>query len=120
MYHTRFHTLSGKPSEVTFQDHSTESADELESSGPSSATRRSTRQNNIECQPQLIALPNPKYFRIHNAIAGVLHMSGAGGFLDEIIKEYDRSGGSSKAVPVGDDLWEYVLRLSLQQLVVSR
>ena len=35
-----------------------------------------------------IPLPNPKFFAIHAAIAGVLHTSGAGKFLDELLEKY--------------------------------
>jgi hypothetical protein len=35
-----------------------------------------------------ISLPNPKFLSIHAAIAGVLHTSGAGDFLDELFEKY--------------------------------
>ena len=38
--------------------------------------------------PRSIPLPNPHYLAIHAAIAGVLHMSGAGKFFDELLNEY--------------------------------
>jgi hypothetical protein len=55
---------------VTFKDHSGDFI-----SGPSRKSRS-------------IPLPNPHYLAIHAAIAGVLHMSGAGRFFDELLDEY--------------------------------
>ncbi|KIJ91979.1 hypothetical protein K443DRAFT_126075 [Laccaria amethystina LaAM-08-1] len=40
-------------------------------------------------KPRSIPLPNPRYLAIHAAIAGILHMSGAGKFFDELL-EYAR------------------------------
>jgi hypothetical protein len=48
-----------------------------------------------------IDLPDPQFIAIHAAIAEVLHMSGAGGFLDELFRKFGPSGESS---PVG--CWE--------------
>ena len=39
-------------------------------------------------EPRSIPLPNPHYLAIHAAIAGVLHMSGAGNFFDALLNEY--------------------------------
>ena len=39
-------------------------------------------------EPRSIPLPNPHYLAIHAAIAGVLHMSGAVKFFDELLNEY--------------------------------
>ena len=39
-------------------------------------------------EPRSIPLPNPHYLAMHAAIAGVLHMSGAGKFFDELLSEY--------------------------------
>ena len=35
-----------------------------------------------------IPLPNPRYLAIHAAIAGILHMSAAGKFFDELLDKY--------------------------------
>jgi hypothetical protein len=40
-------------------------------------------------------LPNPIFIALHAGIARVLHMSGAGEVLDQIIDRYDKQGGSS-------------------------
>jgi hypothetical protein len=56
---------------VTFVDHSNDF-----SSG-------SSRKRN-----RTFDLPNPQYIAIHAAIAGVLDMSGAGRFLDELLDKY--------------------------------
>ena len=55
---------------VTFEDHSGDFI-----SGPSCK------------EPRSIPHPNPHYLAIHAAIAGVLHMSGAGQFFDEVLNE---------------------------------
>jgi len=34
---------------------------------------------------RVLELPNPTFIRIHAAIAGILHMSGAGRFFDELL-----------------------------------
>jgi hypothetical protein len=39
-------------------------------------------------RPREISLPNPKFLAIHAAIAGILHTSGAGEFLDELFEKY--------------------------------
>ena len=39
-------------------------------------------------EPRTIPLPNPHYLAIHAAIAGALHMSGAGQFFDELLNEH--------------------------------
>jgi len=54
-------------------------------------------------------LPNPLFFRIHSAIAGVLHMSGAGEEIDAAVKRAGGAGASG-AVPVGDDFEHIFLR----------
>ncbi|KAF8175762.1 hypothetical protein BJ912DRAFT_706669 [Pholiota molesta] len=58
---------------VTFEDHGNDfssSANKLKRSAP-------------------IDLPNPRYIEIHAAIAGILNMSGAGKFFDELLRKYD-------------------------------
>lgn len=54
-------------------------------------------------------MPNPLFFRIHSAIAGVLHMSGAGEEIDAAVKRAGGAGASG-AVPVGDDFEHIFLR----------
>jgi len=41
------------------------------------------------------AFANPIFIALHAGIARVLHMSGAGEVLDQIIDRYDKQGGSS-------------------------
>ncbi|KAF8874715.1 hypothetical protein CPB84DRAFT_1797264 [Gymnopilus junonius] len=45
-----------------------------------------------------VNLPDPSYIAIHAAIAGVLNMSGAGRFFDELLGEYKDKGGNVPAV----------------------
>jgi len=61
---------------ITFRDHSNDF-----NSG-------STRKRN-----RTVALPNPHYIGIHAAIAGVLNMSGAGRFFDELLDKYKDDEG---------------------------
>ena len=42
-----------------------------------------------------VNLPNPHYLRIHAAVAGILHMSGAGKFFDELLGKFGEQDGSS-------------------------
>jgi hypothetical protein len=42
-----------------------------------------------------ISLPDPEFIRIHAAITGILNMSGAGKFFDELLDKYRDCGGSA-------------------------
>ena len=52
-------------------------------------------QSSRRKRPREVPLPEPHYIRLHATIAGVLHMSGAGKFLDELLEKYDDGDGSS-------------------------
>ncbi|KAK7690767.1 hypothetical protein QCA50_005866 [Cerrena zonata] len=67
---------------VIFRDRS---ADLLELGG---ASRKRDRTHD---------LPNPHFIAIHAAIAGILHMSGAGKFFDELLDKY---GGDDDSAPL--------------------
>lgn len=45
-----------------------------------------------------VDLPDPHYIAIHAAIAGVLNMSGAGRFFDELLDKYKDKDGNVPAV----------------------
>jgi len=97
------------PKRITFTD---SSALYSEPSSPPRKKKRTTRSGDageeIQEVQQGVALPNPLFFRIHSAIAGVLHMSGAGEEIDAAVK---RAGGAgASAVPVGDDFEHIFLR----------
>ena len=83
------HGLIGmdRTKEIELKDHSGEFQLEKESS-----SRK---------RPWSLALPNPHYLAIHAGIAGVLHMSGAGKFLDELL---ERFGGGDGSLPIHS--WE--------------
>ncbi|KAF8885588.1 hypothetical protein BD779DRAFT_1532590 [Infundibulicybe gibba] len=66
---------------VEFRDRSTEFQ-----TGQAKPNRKRARE---------IPLPEPCYLRIHAVIAGILHMSGAGKFFDELLEKYDDEEGSS-------------------------
>jgi hypothetical protein len=66
---------------ITFEDHSNDFLSD------------STRKRNPP-----VDLPNPHYIAIHAAIAGILHMSGAGRFLDELLDRYKDDKGNVPAV----------------------
>jgi hypothetical protein len=66
---------------VTFKDHS--------NSEPSGSSRKRKRP---------VPLPNPNHIAIHATIAGILNMSGAGRFFDELLDKYKDDEG--KVPPV--------------------
>jgi hypothetical protein len=66
---------------ITFEDHSNDFLSD------------STRKRNPP-----VDLPNPHYIAIHAAIAGILHMSGAGRFFDELLEKYKDDEGNVPAV----------------------
>ena len=47
-----------------------------------------THSGSSQKQNRDIPLPNPRYLAIHAAIAGILHMSAAGKFFDELLDKY--------------------------------
>ena len=49
-----------------------------------------------------ISLPDPEFIRIHAAITGILNMSGAGKFFDELLDKYRSCGGSAPSPSWGD------------------
>ena len=59
---------------VIFRDHSNDFSSE-----PSGSSRKKKRP---------IPLPSPKYISIHAILAGVMNMSGAGRFFDELLDKY--------------------------------
>jgi hypothetical protein len=63
---------------VKFEDHSQDGVGEV----ASSSRKRDREAMGIE-------LPRAEFFRIHAAIAGVLHMSGAGRFFDELLAKFN-------------------------------
>lgn len=67
-----------------------------------------------------ISLPNPRYLAIHAAIAGILHMSAAGKFFDELLDIYKDDEGKAPSVRSWTELEklmeEGVLRDSVESL----
>ena len=67
-----------------------------------------------------IDLPNPCYIAIHAAIAGVLHMSGAGKFFDELLVKYRDDIPLVRSWPELETLMgEQLLSQSVAQLLQS-
>ena len=70
-----------------------------------------------------IDLPNPNYFAIHAAIAGVLNMSGAGRFFDELLDKFKDDEGDVPPVRSWPELetlmGEQLLSQSVTQLFQS-
>jgi hypothetical protein len=81
------HGLSDEGQPITFGDHSRDFAE------PSSPDRKRLRSRAGASRG--VALPNPMFIRIQRAIAGVLHMSGAGESIDQAL---DRAGKSGTGV----------------------
>jgi hypothetical protein len=104
IYHLRGHGLTSGPERITFGDSSVLCSD----MSPPRKKQRTTQSGNVGNEVlKGIALPNPHFFRIHSAIAGILHMSGAGKEIDAAIY---RAGWFRKAVLVGDDLDRLFMR----------
>jgi hypothetical protein len=82
-------------------------------------TWSSNVDDEVENEEWGIALPDPGFICIHLAIAGVLHMSGAGEEIDTAIK---RSGGAglSGLVQVGDEFDHLCLQESLGGLFMKQ
>jgi hypothetical protein len=91
---------------VAFVDHSNDF--------PSSSSRKRNRTFDV---------PNPLYIAIHAAIAGVLNMSGAGRFFDELLDKYKDDEGKVSAVRSWPELetliGEQLLSQSVTQLFQS-
>ena len=98
---------------VTFRDHSDYFSSER--SEPSGSSRKRKQRP--------IALPNPKYISIHATLAGVLNMSGAGRFFDELLDKYKDDEGNVPAVRSWPELEkvmeEEMLRESVAQSLGS-
>lgn len=71
-------------------------------------------------QNRNITLPNPRYFAIHAAIAGILHTSTAGKFIDELLDQYKDVEGKVPPVQSWSELErlmeEGVLRDSVESM----
>ncbi|KAJ3500414.1 hypothetical protein NLJ89_g9808 [Agrocybe chaxingu] len=80
---------------ITFRDHSKDHAAE-------NSKKRKTAP---------IDLPDPRFLAIHAAVAGVLHMSGAGRFFDELLDKFNDTDGRTP-VRTWDDL-EHRMKLRL-------
>ena len=78
---------------------------------PSSISRKRNRD---------IPLPNPRYLAIHAAIAGILHTSTAGKFIDELLDQYKDVEGKVPPVQSWSELErlmeEGVLRDSVESM----
>ncbi|TFK60526.1 hypothetical protein BDN72DRAFT_850467 [Pluteus cervinus] len=51
--------------------------------------RESAQLRGEKTLPPAIPLPDPLFFKIHAAVGGILKMSGAGKFFDELLAKYD-------------------------------
>ena len=116
IYMTRGHGLSHKPEHITFTDSSVLDSD---TSPPPHKKQQTTQSgsvgNKVPRGQHGIALPNPHFLHIHSAIAGILHMSGAGREIDAAI---NRTGWCRGAV-VGDDLDRLFLQECLSAIFTS-
>ncbi|KAF9035289.1 hypothetical protein BJ165DRAFT_1615629 [Panaeolus papilionaceus] len=64
-----------------------------------------------------VDLPNPHYLAIHAAIAGVLNMSGAGKFFDELFTMYRDGEGNAPAVRCWEEMEEWMDHTMLRESV---
>ena len=60
--------------------------------------------------PHKVSLPDPQLIAIHAAIAGILHMSGAGGFFDILFEKL--GGDGDLAMPLTWDEFETGIKLA--------
>ncbi|GBE81607.1 hypothetical protein SCP_0313360 [Sparassis crispa] len=116
VYYRGPHGLHTRPSEITFSDHSAE-IDSTEEKASSLLKRQCTRAS-ASGPRQGISLPNPLYLRIHAAIAGILHMSGVGRFIDEVLRKHHNTSGS-EATFTGDDFLDLVTTVNLRESVAN-
>lgn len=66
-----------------------------------------------------IALPSPHFISIHAAIAGILHVSGTGNFLDELFHKFKPTGPALHSWDKFDKtVQHYLLREKLSTLLV--
>ena len=81
------------------------------------SVRRSFQYTNALHRP--LSLPNPDYIAIHATIAGVLNMSGAGRFFDELLDKYKDDEGKVPPVRSWSEL-EKVMEEEMLRESVSR
>jgi hypothetical protein len=106
--------------EITFVDSSPKFS---QSSSPPREKQRTTRSGNVDDEVQNveqggIPLPDPLFLRIHDALARVLHMSGAAEAIDLLVLE-KFGKGKPGAVLVGadfEDMWTHEM---LRENIVS-
>ncbi|KAJ3499898.1 hypothetical protein NLJ89_g10029 [Agrocybe chaxingu] len=81
-----------------------------------------TTENSKKRKTAPIDLPDPRFLAIHAAVAGVLHMSGAGRFFDELLDKFNDTDGSTP-VRTWDDLEHRInlgeARISAGQMLVA-
>ncbi|PPQ93558.1 hypothetical protein CVT25_005581 [Psilocybe cyanescens] len=88
---------------ITFRDRSNDF--------PSSSTRKMNRS---------IDLPNPLYIHIHATIAGVLNMSGAGKFFDELLDIYKDDKGNVPPVRSWPELEDVMEKQLLKETITKQ
>ncbi|KDQ51727.1 hypothetical protein JAAARDRAFT_496715 [Jaapia argillacea MUCL 33604] len=103
MYHALGHGIIPRVPQVTFKDHSA-TVNDINKNRPSKMPLYAAASSSPD---KGIPLPDPLFLRIHNAIAGVLHASGAAVFLDEFIKDLGK-GASSGGVICGDNMADWL------------
>ena len=89
--------------QVTLEDHSNDFSD---------STRDSKRKVRVD-------LPNARYIEIHAAIAGILHMSGAGKFFDELLDNYKENLDRLSSVRCWPELEELMERQIIRDSVIE-
>ena len=90
------------PAFVSFRDHS----DDFNSGSTSKRNRP-------------VSLPDPEYIRIHAAIAGILNMSGAGKFFDELLDKYKDDEGKVPPVHSWPELENLMVEEELRESVAE-
>ncbi|KAJ3511198.1 hypothetical protein NLJ89_g4235 [Agrocybe chaxingu] len=85
--------------------------------------RPSTRSGSGSQSSSKFELPSKTFIAIHAAVAGVLNMSGAGKFFDELLSKYDEDDEKNPPVRCWDDLEkkarDYHLSEQVQRIMIG-
>lgn len=93
---------------VTFRDRSNDFPAQPEAG--SHSTRKRSRP---------LSVPNPDYIAIHAAIAGILNMSGAGKFFDELLDKYQDGGSNVSPIKSWPELEKVMEEQALRDAVAE-
>ena len=102
------------PPQITFKhytcddldDHRTAPRESPSASNPPTQPERGGSETAIDAEPEL---PDPALIRVHAALAGALHLSGAYATFSRLFLELEDSGHSAYPSPGGSAFWRSVV-----------